>query len=95
MAGYKKYFNPVIKAKLSSDYKRKSADRLEFVRVNTTYKDGQFIATPFIKQASNILTSMVNANGLMIVNQGVDFIQKDDIVDVIIFDRGFLDGEGL
>lgn len=95
MAGYKKYFNPIIKAKLSSDYKRKSADRLEFVRVNTIYKDGQFIATPFIKQASNILTSMVNANGLMIVNQGVDFIQKDDVVDVIIFDRGFLDGEGL
>lgn len=94
MMGYKNYFNPVIKAKLSSDYTRKSADRLEFVRVRVEYKDGEFVATPFGKQASNILTSMVNANGLIIVPQGISFIKKDSFVDTIIFDRGFLDGEG-
>lgn len=94
MMGDKNYYNPVIKAKLSSDYNRKSADRLEFVRVKVDYTDGHFVATPFSKQASNILTSMVNANGLMIVQQGISSIQKDSFVDTIIFDRGFLDGKG-
>lgn len=94
MMGYKNYFNPVIKAKLSSDYTRKSADRLEFVRVRVEYKDGEFVATPFGKQASNILTSMVNANGLMVVQQGISLIEKNSFADTIIFDRGFLDGEG-
>lgn len=94
MMGHERCFNPVVKASLSSDYLRKSADRLEFVRVKVEYKDGRFIATPFEKQASNILTSMVNTNGLMVVQQGVNYIQKDTLVDTIIFDRGFLDGEG-
>lgn len=94
LGGYKNYFNPVIKAKLSSDYRRKSADRLEFVRVSLSFNDGQFLAMPFEKQASNMLTSMINANGLMIVEEGVDSIEKDSLVNVIVFDRGFLDGKG-
>ncbi|MCX7759745.1 MAG: molybdopterin molybdotransferase MoeA [Hydrogenothermaceae bacterium] len=93
MMGYKNYFNPLIDAYLEEKFERKSADRLEFVRVDIEYKDGKFLVKPFEKQGSNILTSMVNSKGLMIVKEGVNLIEKGEVVNVILFDKEFLVGE--
>ncbi|MCX7739032.1 MAG: molybdopterin molybdotransferase MoeA [Hydrogenothermaceae bacterium] len=95
MMGYRDLYNPVIYTTITKEYSRKSGDRLEFVRVKVSYSSGEFLSEPLEKQGSNILTSMVNANGLMIVEEGIKSIQEGEKVKVIIFDREFLDGKGL
>ena len=91
MRGETKIFNPVIKAKFTKDFKRKKAERLEFVRVYVEYKDGEFFATPFGKQGSNILTGMVFANGFALIDIDTYEKKKGEEVEVIIFDKDFLD----
>ncbi len=86
MMGYQKIHNPEFEAILTEDFNRKSADRKEFIRVKVEYKDGNFYATPFGKQGSNILTGMVNANGLAIVDIGIYNIKKGDKIKVSMFD---------
>jgi len=93
MRGETKIFNPQIKARLTKDYKRKKSERLEFVRVKLEYKNGEFLATPFDKQGSNILTGMLYANGFALIDIGVNELKKGDLVDTIIFDKDFLDRE--
>lgn len=92
MMGYEKIHSLTVDAILTQDFSRKSADRLEFIRVNVEYKNGNFYATPFGKQGSNILTGMVNANGLGIVEVGVESLKKDDKIRVVLFDTEFLYG---
>ena len=91
MRGETNIFNPIIKAKLTKDYKRKKAERLEFVRVSVEYKDGEFLATPFDKQGSNILTGMVFANGFALIDINTYEKKEGEEVEVVIFDREFLD----
>ncbi|WP_297889338.1 gephyrin-like molybdotransferase Glp [Sulfurihydrogenibium sp.] len=86
MMGYQKVFNPTFEAILTEDFSRKSADRMEFIRVSVEYKDGNFFATPFGKQGSNILTGMVNANGLGLIDIDVYNLQKGDKIKVVMFD---------
>ncbi len=93
MRGETKIFNPIIKAKLTKAYKRKKAERLEFVRVSVEYKDGEFLATPFDKQGSNILTGMVFANGFALIDIDTYEKKEGEEVEVVIFDREFLDRE--
>ncbi len=93
MRGETKIFNPIVKAKLTKDYKRKKAERLEFVRVSVEYKDGEFLATPFDKQGSNILTGMVFANGFALIDIDIYEKKEGEEVEVVIFDREFLDRE--
>ncbi len=90
MMGFKKNYNPIIKAKLRKGYKRKKADRLEFIRVKLEKTDECFFAEITGKQGSNILTSMLKANGLGIIPQEVNEIKENDYIDVIIFDVSFL-----
>ena len=93
MRGEKKIFNPKIKAVLTDGYRRKKSERMEFFRVYVEYRNGKFYATPFGKQGSNILTGMVYANGLAIIDTGINEIREGQEVEVIIFDKDFLDRE--
>ena len=95
MMGYENYYNPVINAKLIDGYKRKKADRQEFIRVAINYNGKEFFAKPFGKQGSNILTGMVNANGFGIVNIGVNEVKDGEEIKVILFDTSFLDTKGI
>jgi molybdopterin molybdotransferase len=90
MRGETKIFDPKIKAKLTKTYSRKKSERLEFFRVFVEYKNGEFLATPFGKQGSNILTGMVYANGLALIDIGKNEIKEGEEVEVIIFDKDFL-----
>ena len=90
MRGERNIFNPIVKAKLKENYKRKKGERLEFIRVFVEYKNGEFWASPFGKQGSNILTGMVYANGLGLVKIGTKEIKKGEQIDVLIFDRDFM-----
>ncbi len=90
MMGHEKFYNPVINAKLVGGYKRKKADRQEFIRVKVEYDGSEFIAKPFSKQGSNILTGMLNANGFGVVDIGVNEIKDGETIKVILFDTSFL-----
>jgi molybdopterin molybdotransferase len=94
MMGYENYYNPVITAKLEEGYKRKNAERQEFIRVAVKYKDGQFYAKPFGKQGSNILTGMLNANGFGVIDIGVNEIKEGQNIKVVLFDTSFLLNKG-
>ncbi|NPA52014.1 MAG: molybdopterin molybdotransferase MoeA [Aquificae bacterium] len=90
MMGFEKVHNPKIKAKLKTGYKRKKGDRLEFIRVKVEKTDNCFFAEVTGKQGSNILTSMLKANGLGIVPKGTTQIPKNAEIEVILFDTYFL-----
>ncbi|SNZ03454.1 molybdopterin molybdotransferase [Persephonella hydrogeniphila] len=93
MRGEKKVFNPVIKAKLLGGYRRKKGERLEFIRVALEMTEDGFVARPFGKQGSNILTGMVFAHGFGMVEVGVTEIKDGEEIKVIIFDKSFMDGD--
>ncbi len=92
MRGERNIFNPLVKAKLVGGYKRKKGDRKEFIRVNVSFENGEFLAKPFGKQGSNILTGMVNSNGFGIIEIGKTQIEDGDYIDVMLFDTEFLKG---
>lgn len=95
MMGYENFYNPVIKAKLKEGYKRKKADRQEFIRVAIEFDGKQFFAKPFGKQGSNILTGMLNAHGFGVVDIGVTEIKENEEITVILFDTSFMLTRGI
>ncbi|NPA13275.1 MAG: molybdopterin molybdotransferase MoeA [Aquificae bacterium] len=95
MTGNKKLFNPVVNAKLKGGFKRKKGERLEFIRVKLELTDEGFVATPFGKQGSNILTGMVFAHGFGIVDVGITEIKDGEIIKVSVFDTSFMERESL
>ncbi|WP_457628414.1 molybdopterin molybdotransferase MoeA [Persephonella sp.] len=92
MSGEEKVLNPVISAKLKGGYRRKKGERLEFIRVALELTEDGFVATPFGKQGSNILTGMVFAHGFGMVEVGVTEIKEGEKIKVVVFDKSFMDG---
>ncbi|RUM49797.1 MAG: molybdopterin molybdenumtransferase MoeA [Hydrogenothermus sp.] len=90
MMGETKVYNPVITAVLTKDYKRKKSDRKEFIRVALEFDGNKFLATPFGKQGSNILTGMVYAHGFAVVEIGVNEIKEGENIKVVVFDMQFM-----
>lgn len=90
MMGETNIYNPVITAVLTKDYKRKKSDRKEFIRVALEFDGNKFLATPFGKQGSNILTGMVYAHGFAVAEIGVNEIKEGENVKVIVFDIQFM-----
>jgi molybdopterin molybdotransferase len=87
MMEYQNPENKIFTGILTEDFKRKSADRLEFIRAYVEYKEDNFYVKPFTKQASNMLTSMVNANALVFVDKDIHQIEAGEKVRFIFFDR--------
>lgn len=63
----------------------KQAGRLEFMRVAVQWRDGQYHAGLTGAQGSGILTSMVRADGLMILPEEAVHIMPGDVVTVELF----------
>ena len=59
-------------------------DRRTYMRVRVTAKRGALIAHPMRAQGSGVSTSMVGANGLAIVAEGITRIEAGGLVDVIL-----------
>lgn len=59
-------------------------DRRTYMRVRVTAKQGGLIAHPMHAQGSGVSTSMVGANGLAIVAEGITRIEAGELVDVIL-----------
>jgi molybdopterin molybdotransferase len=90
MMGEEKVYNPVVDAVLTKTYKRKNADRKEFIRVSLEFDGSNFYATPFGKQGSNILTGMVYAHGFGVVDINIREIKEGEKLKVVVFDTSFM-----
>jgi molybdopterin molybdotransferase len=85
MLGKKDYSKPVIAAKSESRIVNTDSRRI-FARVRVTRRDGQYFARLVGPQGSGILTSMVLANGLMIVPEDRQTVEEGDEVQVQMLD---------
>jgi molybdopterin molybdotransferase len=86
--GYKELKLPVIKARLKDDIKA-GGDRRHYLRARVTFQNGDFIACPMAAQGSGMQSSMVGANGLVIVETGITSVPKDSMVDVLLMRPSF------
>jgi len=82
--GAKELFKQRIKAELLTDFKRRKAERREFVRAELFNKDGKFSVKPLRKQGSGVLTALVGSKVLMVVPEGVKEIKAGSQVEVVL-----------
>ena len=85
MLGKKDFAKPSIKATSEGRLENKDRRRV-FARVRVTKRDGQYFARLVGPQGSGILTSMAQANGLMIVPEDKPAIEVGDEVEVQMLD---------
>jgi molybdopterin molybdotransferase len=76
-------FPPMVRARLTSPL-RSAGDRRVYVRVRLAAHDGELRARPLATQGSGALTSMLGANGLAIVEEGVRSIEEGALVNVAV-----------
>jgi molybdopterin molybdotransferase len=74
---------PVVRARLTSPV-RSTGERRLFVRVRLVVEAGSLVATPLATQGSGALTSLVGANGLAVVDEGVRSVDAGDEVAVVL-----------
>ena len=85
LQGAKELFKPKIKAVLTEDFRRKGAQRREFIRVRVTFgEDGTAYAQPYRNTSSGDMLSMGFANALAVVYEGVKEIKQGQPVEVIL-----------
>ena len=77
---------PLLKA-CSAEPIRKKPGRTEYQRgIVSTAPDGSLQVTTTGNQGSGVLSSMVRANGLIVLNHTQGNVAKGDVVDVMMFD---------
>ena len=81
MMGHTRVYRPVEQAILDESYE-KSAGRAHFVRVTLERRAGALHARPTGEQSSNILLSMVRADGLAFVAEGATRVAAGERVPV-------------
>lgn len=79
---------PTIKVILDSDARSKG-DRRTYLRANLRYQDGQFYAKLAPRQGSGVLSSMLGANGLVILEESVTEIKQGETADAIVINNIF------
>lgn len=84
--GAKDLFKPKVKAVLTKDFKRKNAQRREYIRVRVNFgEDGTVYAEPYKNTSSGDMLSMGFANGVAAIYEGVKEVGKGQTVEVILF----------
>jgi molybdopterin molybdotransferase len=74
---------PVIQA-VFDGYIRDRGDRRQYVRVRVRWHDGEFRARATGEQGSGILSSMLGADGLLMVPEGMTEVQPGARLDVLM-----------
>jgi molybdopterin molybdotransferase len=74
MQGREGYVRPQVEATFTGRLTDR-ADRRQYVRVRVEYRDGEFRAHLTGEQGSGVLTSMMHADGLMIVPEGMTLVE--------------------
>lgn len=83
MQGRRGLFRPVVPARFEGRL-RDRADRRQYVRVRVEQRVGEFIARLTGEQGSGVLSSMVHADGLLIVPEGMTDVEPGTRLDVLM-----------
>ncbi|MBI5967589.1 MAG: molybdopterin molybdotransferase MoeA [Deltaproteobacteria bacterium] len=85
MSGHRKLFRPTLKAVLREDIAKK-ADLTYFLRCRLMAKEGKTYATTTGEQGSGMLSSMVKAQGLIVLSREKSLVRAGEEVNVILLD---------
>ncbi len=88
MSGHKRLFRSVFQATLREDVSKK-AGLVHFIRCFLTYEADELFASTTGDQGSGILSSMVKAQGLIVLPRETTLARAGERVDVIILDPVF------
>jgi molybdopterin molybdotransferase len=76
-------FPPVVNIRCGAPLKA-TGDRRTYVRVRIVARAGELVALPMARQGSHVSTSMVAANGLAVVEEGITRIEEGDFAPVLV-----------
>lgn len=76
------YNNNYIKAVLFEDFKRKEAERLEFVPVKLYFENTKLYVKLIKYNNSSMISSFSEANGILKIDIGIENLKSGEIVDV-------------
>jgi molybdopterin molybdotransferase len=82
--GQEKLLPPVVRMPLAAPLSSKG-DRPAYMRVRVEAEGGSLVAHPMRAQGSGVSTSMVGANGLAVIGEGITRVEAGAMVDVILF----------
>ncbi len=86
MMGKRRWDRPVIRAVTKERIINRGDPRRLFARCIITLEDGRYHASLTGPQGSGILTSMVSANALTIIPEGVQVVEPGEEIDVLMLD---------
>jgi molybdopterin molybdotransferase len=87
MMGRNDLIRPTIKAVVGNSIQNKDGRRI-FARAIITRQEGQYFARLTGPQGSGILSSVVKANGLVIIPETADEVEAGAVVDVVVLEWG-------
>jgi molybdopterin molybdotransferase len=88
MMGHRKLFRPVVHATLTENVQKRPGRR-HFIRAFVTFENDRYFVVPTGAQGSDILKSMVKANGLMVVPEDREMVKAGERVKVQLLNRNF------
>jgi molybdopterin molybdotransferase len=74
---------PIVQTRIAAPLKSRG-DRRNYMRVRVIARGGELISQPMTSQGSGVSTSMVQANGLAIVETGVTAIEAGSMVPTVL-----------
>jgi molybdopterin molybdotransferase len=81
--GQENVLPPMLRIPLAAPLKSKG-DRRTYMRVHVTAESGALVAHPMRAQGSGVSTSMIGANGLAVIDEGVTRVDQGVAVDVVL-----------
>ncbi len=88
MMGHRQIFRPVVEAILQEDIYKKPGRR-HYVRANVSSRNDQYVVTTTGAQESDILNSMVKANGLIVIAEDRELVRAGEKVKVQLLSSEF------
>jgi molybdopterin molybdotransferase len=74
---------PIVQTRVSASLKSRG-DRRNYLRVRVVARDGELVSVPMSSQGSGVSTSMIQANGLVIVETGITAVEAGSIVPTVL-----------
>ena len=86
LQGYRDFEHKILKAKMSKELKVKP-NRTNLVL--GSYEDGRFFVTGDNRYGSGMIMPMVQSNSLLVLSENIDFLKKDEEINLIVFKGTF------
>jgi molybdopterin molybdotransferase len=74
---------PIVQTRVMTSLKSRG-DRRNYMRVRVVARDGELVSLPMTSQGSGVSTSMVQANGLVIVETGVMAVEAGTLISTVL-----------